>query len=302
MKAFILLIVLSLLSFSVAATSDSFEINRLDSETLEYRGAIKKGSHAKLMTYLDEKVKVLKITSYGGVAIEAINMAKELWNRDIHLRVEKVCFSACANYLFLGSKTKSVEPNGLLGFHGYLSSVFSDELKNVFKSTLVDGKLSDEQRGRVEKMHAIEKLGLLELYFLNKIGIGTLFFETMHRRITDFGIVNKIQSSVDGEIVLSTRDNKKSWTFPLHEEDAYIKKRQELAGQGIETFFTKTINSPVVDMKLGYFPRKETLEQHGIKGITEYSYFDEELKFHEMVSERFKGVVKGIGDFAVSRR
>lgn len=281
----------------VVGRSDTFEINRLDSETLEYRGPIKRGSHAKLVEYLDEKVKVLKITSNGGIPLEAMNMAKELWNRNIHLRVEQVCFSACANYLFLGSKTKSIEANSLLGFHGYASSILNEEIRVAFKSTLDDGKLNDEQKQQIEKMHAIEKIGLVELYFLNKIGIGTIFFETMRRRINEFAIDNRIQSSVDGEIVLTTKDNKQSWTFSLNEEDAYLKKRKELTEQGIQTFFTKTINNPVVDMKLGYFPSKETLEKHGVKGITEYSYFGSEAKFREVVSEKFNGKIIGIGDF-----
>lgn len=301
LKAWIILIVLSLLSCSSLA-SDSFEINRLDSETLEYRGPIKKGSHAKLMTYLDDKVKLLRITSCGGVASEAMNMAKELWNRNIHVRVEKVCFSACANYLFLGAKTKSVESGGLLGFHGYASSILRDELKSIFQSTLIDGKLSNEQRAQFEKMHPIEKLGLVELYFLHRIGIGSSFFETMQGRIRDFGIKNKIQSSVDGEIVLTTKDNKQSWTFSLQEEEAYIEKRKELADQGIETFFTKTISSPVVDLKLGYFPSKATLEQHGVTGITEYFYVDNESNFQALIAERFKEEIIGISDFGVVRK
>lgn len=285
------------LSMPVVGRNDTFEINRLDGETLEYRGPIKKGSHAKLLEHLDEKVKVLKITSNGGIPLEAMNMAKELWNRNIHLRVEQVCFSACANYLFLGSKTKSIEKNSLLGFHGYASSILNEEIRVAFKSTLDDGKLNDEQKQQIEKMHAIEKIGLVELYFLNKIGIGTIFFETMRRRINEFAIDNRIQSSVDGEIVLTTKDNKQSWTFSLNEEDAYLKKRKELTEQGIQTFFTKTINNPVVDMKLGYFPSKETLEKHGVKGITEYSYFGSEAKFREVVSEKFNGKIIGIGDF-----
>ena len=296
LKAWIILIVLSLLSCSSLA-SDSFEINRLDSETLEYRGAIKKGSHAELVKYLDEKIRVLKITSNGGNPLEAMNMAKELWNRDIHLRVEEICFSACANYLFLGAKTKSIEANSLLGFHGYASSILNEEIIETFRSTMDDGKLNNEQKKQVEKMQAIEKIGLVELYFLNKIGLGTMFFETMRRRINEFAIKNKIQSSINGEIVLTTKDNKQSWTFSLDEEEAYLIKRKELTEQGIETFFTKTINTPVVDMKLGYFPSKATLEKHGVKGITEYSYFESESKFRELVSEKFNGKIVGIGDF-----
>jgi len=59
------------------------------------------------------------LTSSGGSAGDGIAIAELILNNRMHTVVRGACYSACANYLFFAGETKTVEPGGMIGFHGW---------------------------------------------------------------------------------------------------------------------------------------------------------------------------------------
>ncbi|GAC1609543.1 MAG: hypothetical protein NVS3B3_16350 [Aquirhabdus sp.] len=65
-----------------------------------------------------EKFKRLIITSGGGDVDSAIELANIVKNKEMKLVVDGICASSCANYLFIGAKTKIVRQNSFIAIHG----------------------------------------------------------------------------------------------------------------------------------------------------------------------------------------
>jgi hypothetical protein len=88
---------------------------------LVYRGGLSQGSNERLFELFDTakiKPELLRITSSGG----DVNLGMDLgeWVFEHHLDVEIVgyCFSSCANYVFLAGRTKVLNPDSILLWHG----------------------------------------------------------------------------------------------------------------------------------------------------------------------------------------
>lgn len=62
------------------------------------------------------KTPILVVSSVGGEATVAMEIAERLGNYDVV--VSGVCLSACANYLFLPAKKKTLWANSVIGWHG----------------------------------------------------------------------------------------------------------------------------------------------------------------------------------------
>jgi hypothetical protein len=59
------------------------------------------------------------LTSSGGSAGDGVAIARIILDNDMHTVVRGACYSSCANYLFFAGVTKTVEPGGMIGFHGW---------------------------------------------------------------------------------------------------------------------------------------------------------------------------------------
>jgi ATP-dependent protease ClpP protease subunit len=69
-------------------------------------------------------IRTLAIDSGGGDVLAAIRLADFVRERRIHLVVEGRCFSACANYVFSGARTKDVLPGSLVAIHSSRYTLF----------------------------------------------------------------------------------------------------------------------------------------------------------------------------------
>lgn len=69
----------------------------------------------------------LVVNSQGGLVSEGLCIADEM-QKSIFLKtiVDGVCFSSCANYLFLASKEREIK-SGIVGFHGNLSALTQEK-------------------------------------------------------------------------------------------------------------------------------------------------------------------------------
>ena len=55
----------------------------------------------------------------GGSASDGVAIAEIIHENRMHTVVRGACYSSCANYLFFAGETKTVEPGGMIGFHGW---------------------------------------------------------------------------------------------------------------------------------------------------------------------------------------
>ncbi|MFO1055917.1 MAG: hypothetical protein U1E53_03005 [Dongiaceae bacterium] len=95
------------------------EINLLGGGTeLEFTGALTASGVRDLQETLDRNpgLRVLQLTSQGGISEPSMRLAETLRRRGIVTYVPTYCASACT-YIFLGGRERYVAPQARLGFH-----------------------------------------------------------------------------------------------------------------------------------------------------------------------------------------
>lgn len=96
---------------------------RVDGSEVLFDGLIEKGSAKRLIKSLQtKKIKIVSINSMGGDVESAINIAKEILEKKLDVKVRDVCASACANYIFPSGNRKLLGGRSLLLFHGSVNS------------------------------------------------------------------------------------------------------------------------------------------------------------------------------------
>lgn len=92
---------------------------RLENANLIFEGSIIAGDCDRIEKILNKiSVSTLVVNSQGGDVDEALCIAKRLRLSEIRKTVVRgLCWSSCANYLFLGAQEKIIE-RGVVGFHG----------------------------------------------------------------------------------------------------------------------------------------------------------------------------------------
>jgi hypothetical protein len=76
------------------------------------------------------------LTSAGGAASDGISIAEIIHENRMHTVVRGACYSSCANYLFFAGASKTVEPGGLLGFHGWPRTATEEDRQRVAEAIL----------------------------------------------------------------------------------------------------------------------------------------------------------------------
>lgn len=92
--------------------------------TVRFEGPINRNSADNFLQVAStiEGAFLLEITSAGGDASAALDIADLVNQRRIAVTVKKFCMSGCA-YVFLASETKTVEPESVVGFHTTVTSM-----------------------------------------------------------------------------------------------------------------------------------------------------------------------------------
>jgi hypothetical protein len=86
------------------------------------------------------------ITSQGGDASSAMDLAQLIYDRNIHVRVEKYCLSACAQYILPSAKTIEFIDKPIVGLHQSPISI-----RNFYKSQNVDIDQTDFDLAKKEE-------------------------------------------------------------------------------------------------------------------------------------------------------
>lgn len=263
---FFLMMLFFLLSKANAA---DFEIQK-SHQTIFFNGAISFESSEALIKSFTDEVKILVINSQGGDAVAAFEILKKIKDKNISLVVDKYCFSACANYLFVGATTKSLRSNALLGFHGGLdeSAKFDNSVET---SVEIENALAP-----------IKRLASEEEAFFSQIGFDRELISISLKK-------TKLQKSVE-EYVVTYGDKKVEF-------DSSEKVEQFLNQfKGIDQNFSIHMRFGQASPWKMYFPSKSILLKYGVKGIVDYPYPKNQMELNNLAkvySERLEAV----GDF-----
>jgi hypothetical protein len=96
----------------------SAKIYKVSDTTISIVGFIGVGSAGAFAALVDDKVRVVKISSEGGSTQDAITIAEEIERRRLNVLVDGVCLSSCANYIFVAARQKLTKPGSIVAFHG----------------------------------------------------------------------------------------------------------------------------------------------------------------------------------------
>lgn len=94
---------------------------------LQYAGMITPSANAVVMESFDRaevKPQTLLITSPGGGIVAGMDLGEWILDNQLDVEIGGLCFSSCANYVFVAGATKILRSYSLLGWHG---SAFQEE-------------------------------------------------------------------------------------------------------------------------------------------------------------------------------
>jgi hypothetical protein len=125
-------------SKSVAARipPPDFSLTYTPEGDLWLRGRVGPGMRNQFARVRDRAGKRVILTSAGGSASDGIAIAELIRDAHMHTVVRGACYSSCANYLFFAGVTKTVEPGGLLGFHGWPRAASETDRARVSEAIL----------------------------------------------------------------------------------------------------------------------------------------------------------------------
>ncbi len=270
-----------------------YQIRRIDSGTVSYRGEIGKGSRQHLLRYLDAATTTLVITSEGGSADEGMLMAEELRSRNIRLVVDKYCMSSCANYLFLAALQKTVNPGSLVGFHGGPLGSLPEEKERQFQR----GALSSRSMHGEGLQNHLDKLAVRELEFFSRIGVDRGLYRDVDKVILATVAGNHRAPVLQGRLTLATAKGKWDYGVTDKELDRLGRKMAALDRKKIRYSVQGEIERPGTAPGTAYFPSRARLEKYGVTGIENYPYPADNAELKKLVRKVFDGDVNIIADF-----
>ena len=66
----------------------------------------------------EDQITAIQINSGGGITDQGMLIGEWVFDHDIDVIVEELCFSSCANYIFPAGKNKIIEEDAIVGWHG----------------------------------------------------------------------------------------------------------------------------------------------------------------------------------------
>lgn len=97
------------------------------------------------------------IDSQGGDVKAALKLARWIQANGLDVRVRSVCYSACANYIFIAGKKKILNSGAFVAWHGdaYQKDIreFVAEFRKVLDKLKIEQKISVEDRAYLQDNH-----------------------------------------------------------------------------------------------------------------------------------------------------
>lgn len=150
--------------------------------TLRYDGYINEISVAEFERVLkaapsEAPIRTLVIYSHGGITDAGIPLGELVRDWKLSVIVDRVCMSACANYVALPAVALSVPDGALLGFHGGMPRTFesSGEYSQTHREDLRSHGFSEEdiarQLAKDKQLHARQQA------LLQSVGVSPAILE-----------------------------------------------------------------------------------------------------------------------------
>ena len=122
---------------------------------ISFTGNLVKGDCDKFKALLTPETKTLAVRSQGGLVNEGLCIAEAMKDNNFEKTiVGGVCFSSCANYLFLGSPERIIQ-SGLVGFHGNMNALVKLNPEMVAKKNPYRAKFVSEMDQDVQRVRAV---------------------------------------------------------------------------------------------------------------------------------------------------
>jgi len=122
-------IVCFFLSFNLFASQNDNEVN-----SITYNGPITPEVYLQFKSVVEKypNLKQIVINSFGGDPASGMAIGKLISSKNLILKVDNVCFSACANYIFIAAKNKIISRNAVIFFHGvFQQESFFEAIKST---------------------------------------------------------------------------------------------------------------------------------------------------------------------------
>jgi len=213
-------------------------------DTLEIDGAIDARSADIIGAFIDGGGRRIVIDSPGGDSVAGYRIAEKLSAAEVEVVVRRYCLSACANYVFVPARRKSLEEGALIGFHGGLGGPMRTRLED----------LPAEVR---EAARPLFEAQAKEVELFRRIGVDTALF-LARGKLTPKPRISKTLSCGGG--------SERSYGSEAALERALaacMKRKQK---------YLLTVTSENGLESAAYFPSRQTLERHGVRGIGAYAY------------------------------
>jgi len=131
----------------------------------------------------EDQITAIRINSPGGITDQGMMIGEWVFDHQLDVIVEDLCFSSCANYIFAAGKNKIIEKDAIVGWHGseqqdpFIAAGLGISMAELFGRNYDemvewgDIPAGESKEGFVEHMMADEFGAGDETSFLEKIGV-----------------------------------------------------------------------------------------------------------------------------------
>lgn len=239
-------------------------------KTIQFKGAINTESVKALLNQNSGKKKIILIDSEGGDASAGLMLGRYIVKNKLSVIVNKYCYSACANYVFLSASRKFLLPGGVLGFHGGITLGnfnFNNKTNTVF-----------ENAKRKIQFLSVENEKYFRLIGVNKNLITKSFELTKPKQRKTVLNIETTDRKYEG---LSESEGVKILSNPIN-KNSIVSIEYTVLNASTDKF---------------YFPSEKILNKYGVKGIVAYAYPKSQAEMSKLGSEQELGDFELIGDF-----
>ena len=93
----------------------------VEGSTIAFVGSIESETYRDFLFAVrgkEDQITALRVNSGGGITDVGIKIGEWVFDHDIDVIVEELCFSSCANYIFTAGNNKTIEAEAIVGWHG----------------------------------------------------------------------------------------------------------------------------------------------------------------------------------------
>ena len=93
----------------------------IEGSTVVMGGGIDVGFYEQFLAVVrgrEDEITTLRVNSGGGVTDEGIKLGAWIFEHNVDVVVDGLCFSSCANYIFTAGRNKTIMADSIVGWHG----------------------------------------------------------------------------------------------------------------------------------------------------------------------------------------